>query len=294
MNLRNLECFIAVAQYLNFTKAAQHLYIAQSAVSHNIAELEKEINVKLFIRNKQSITLTGAGEVFLEEALKITSLVREAVTKTQKLSSGLSGKLSVGYIFVPIINCMISRFKTFFEKYPNIDVYYNSYDSITMSRLLDNNELDIGFARLITISNRDKKYWQPLYRDPLYIVAPIHHHLANEPKINLKMISNEPLILMKRKVNPGMFDSVNQLCMSNGFTPKIIEYANDIMTQIMMAQIGKGLIIMPGCFKSYVPDDLRFIPIDDETAYHEIGVVWNKQNANPAVELFLKEIGVLM
>lgn len=292
MNLHHLNCFIAVAQYLNFTEAAKRLYIAQSAVSHNIAELEKELNVKLFIRNKQSVILTSAGEVFLKEAFKITSLAREAACKTKELISGASGRLTIGFVFTPIIECMVDHFKNFYKNYPNIDVYYYSYDSITISRMLDNDELDIGFARLITLNNIDKKIWKPLYRDPLYIAVPAEHPLSKESKINLKMVSDEPFILMNREANPGMFDSVTQLCMNRGFTPRIIDYTNDLMATILMAQIGMGLIILPGHFSHCVPDDLVLIPIDDEDAYHEIGVVWNKQNANPAVELFLKELEI--
>ena len=292
MNLHQLNCFIAVAQHLNFTEASRRLHIAQSAVSHNIAELEKELAVKLFIRNTQLVTLTSAGEVFLKEAYNITSLAREAANKTKQIALGKSGKLIVGFVFTPIISSMVSSFKRFYENYPNIDVYYNSYDSITMSRLLDNGELDIAFARFITLNHPEKLFWQPLYRDPLYVVVPIDHPLANEKKIDLKMIKDDPIIMMSREVNPGMFDAVTQLCMNCGFTPRIIDYTNNLLATIMMAQIGMGVVILPGRFENYAPDDLKFIPIDDETAYHEIGVVVNKHNTNPAVKYFLEELGV--
>lgn len=202
MNLHYLNCFISVAQHLNFTEAAKHLYIAQSAVSYNVAELEKELNVKLFIRNTQFVSLTSAGKTLLKDAFKITSLAREAATNTQRIALGESGVLKIGFVFTPIINGMVNDFKKFFKKYPNISVHYNSYDSTTISRLLDNEELDIGFARLITLNRKDKKIWQPLYRDPLYIGVPTHHHLADNLKINLKQIKNESIILMKREVNP--------------------------------------------------------------------------------------------
>lgn len=158
MNLHQLNCFIAVAQHLNFTEASKRLHIAQSAVSHNIAELEKELDVKLFNRTTQSVTLTSAGDVFLKEAFQITSMAVEAATKAKQVALGQRGKLTVGFVFTPIISSMVGSFKRFYENYPNIDVYYNSYDSITMSRLLDNEELDIGFARLITLNHPEKRY----------------------------------------------------------------------------------------------------------------------------------------
>ena len=292
MNLHQLNCFIAVAQHLNFTEASRRLHIAQSAVSHNIAELEKELDVRLFNRNTQVVNLTSAGEVFLKEAFKITSLAREAATKTKQIALGQSGKLMVGFVFTPIISSMVNSFKRFYENYPNIDVYYNSYDSITMSRLLDCEALDIGFARHITLNRPEKLFWQPLYHDPLYVAVPVSHHLAEEEKIDLKMIKDMPIIMMNREANPGMYDVVTQLCMNNGFTPRILDYTNNLLATIMMAQIGMGVVILPGRFRSCVPEDLKLIPIDDENAVHVIGVVVNKQNPNPAVKYFLEELGV--
>jgi DNA-binding transcriptional LysR family regulator len=71
MDIRQLRYFITVAEYLNFTKAANQLYVAQSAISHQIADLEQQLGLKLFIRNKRSVQLTPAGAVFLKEAIEI-------------------------------------------------------------------------------------------------------------------------------------------------------------------------------------------------------------------------------
>lgn len=106
------------------------------------------------------------------------------------------------------------------------------------------------------------------------------------------MIKDEPIILMNREANPGMFDVVTQLCMNSGFTPKVIDNTNNQMATIMMVQIGMGLIILPGCFNNCLPGDLRMVPIDDQTAFHEIGVAISKHNSNPAVKFYLEELGV--
>ncbi len=293
MKFHYLECFIAVAQYLNFTEAAKHLYIAQSAVSHNISELEKELDIKLLYRDKQTVMLTGAGEIFLKEALKITSMTREATSRTQKIKSGAIGNLNIGFTFVKIIDYLVDELKEFSKNNPEIDISYNSYDSITMSKMLDNNELDIGFARLITVSKKNKKNWKPLYRDQLYLVFPAGHKKTNMDKIKLQEVSDEIFMLMKREINPGMFDCISQLCINCGFTPKIVDHANDLSTQILLARMGKGIIILPESFIHSIPKDLVPIPIDNENSYHEIGVVWSKDNGNPTVPIFLEELKLM-
>lgn len=292
MELHQLECFIAVAQNLNFTEAARQLHIVQSAVSHNIAELEKELDVKLFVRKKHAIELTSAGEYLLKESFNITSQTREASILTKKLGMGIAGKICIGYVFEPIVECMIDSFKKFYVTYPNVKVNYNSYDSITISRMLDNFELDIAFARIITVNNLEKKHWIPLYTDPLYVVVSGDNPLSKFRSIDTGMLKDHAIILMNRSVNPGMFDMVIQFCMNNGFTPRIIDTANDLITPVMMAEIGQGVVILPGQFKRCVPDNLLFIPLNNKSACHEISVVWHKDNPNPAMKLFLKQLGI--
>lgn len=84
MDIRQLRYFITVAEHLNFTKAANQLYVAQSAISHQIADLEDQVGVKLFIRNKRSVQLTPAGAVFLKEVMEIVEKRQERLKRPNK------------------------------------------------------------------------------------------------------------------------------------------------------------------------------------------------------------------
>ncbi len=294
MDVHQLNIFISAAQYLNFTEAAKHMFVAQSAVSHHIAELEKELGTKLFFRNKNGISLTPAGETLLMEAFKITTMVGKTSTKIQKMASGAKGELSIGFVFEPIVDCFTEHFRQFYEKYPEINIHFNSYDSIKIARMMENMELDICFARLITINKKEEVYWRLLYSDPLYVGMRKSHQLAGLRKVKLNMLAHEKIILMTRQANPGMFDMIHHLFMSRGIPPLIQETTNDLMTSIMMARIGMGLLILPERFKHMIPEELDFIPIDEEDACHQIGITWHKDNPNPSVKLFLEAFGIDM
>lgn len=290
MDFNQLNCFIAVAQYLNFTKAAQSLYLTQSAISHNIAELEKELEAKLFNRTKSSVSLTVAGELLLTDALKLDSSLRSTIGRVRMIAQGTVGELTVGYVFEPIAEHRLESFRRYREKYPDINVRFRTCDSISMSRKIIKNELDVGFSRYVTLADRKQLEWEYLYSDPLYIVLSTRHPLAGKDKLTVEQIAGETIVLMNRRDNPGMFDMVHHMFMADGFSPRINDSANDLFTTILMARLGIGVLILPGQFKTLQTDDLLFIPLDDENAFHDIGVAWNKSNDNPALRPFLDEL----
>jgi len=290
MEINQLRCFIAVAQYLNFTKAAASMYLTQSTMSHNISELENELGIKLFHRTKNSVSLTSAGEALLNDAYDVDRAIRTINEKVKQLDSGEFGELSIGYVFEPIAEHRIESFKNFYRKYPNVDVKYNSFDSITISNKIAKGELDVGFCRYITLHKRAELVWKHLYFDPLYIVVSREHPLSGLSSLTVDMIAEETIILMNRHINPGMFDMVTNLYQRHGYSPIISDTSNDLFSTIMLAEIGMGLVMLPGQFKLFERDSLAFIPLEDDESYHDIGIAWNKNNNNPLLKLFLDEL----
>lgn len=291
MNLNQLNCFIAVAQYLNFTEAASELHLVQSAVSYSVAELEKELDVKLFIRDRKSVKLTPAGEVFLEEAFRISSLLNQSIAKTRQVQSGVHGHLSVAYVFAPIVNRFQASFLAFRRQYPDIEVRFNSFDSISISRMLETNELDIGFARKITLKNAEVFHWAPLYSEPLCAVVHRDHPLVGQPEIDLNLLRDEKLVLMGRKHNPGMFEMAGRLCTEAGFSPLIDDSPRDIFTVMMLVEMGAGYTILPACWRDTFRSDVYFADVRGEMC-SEVGVAWKKEITNRSIPLFLRHLGI--
>ncbi|MCI8992855.1 MAG: LysR family transcriptional regulator [Eubacterium sp.] len=290
MNFNQLNCFITVAQYRNFTKASRTLHIVQSAVSHNIAELEKELGVKLFIRDHKSVTLTPAGQALLNDAFHILSSANEFANNARNLSTGISGELKVGYVFAPIAERMLSHLKTFQNENPRIHVAYNSYDNITISRMLETHKLDIGFARYVTLLNKSVLNWHTLYKEPMCIVVNKDHPLHQEESVTMQQFSQTPLVIMGRKYNPGMYDMSMSLYQKEGLTPFIVDTPHDVLTVMMMVKLGRYITILPECWKPIAGDGLCFLKIRD--ACHEVGIAWNKYSENSCVYNFLKYMGI--
>jgi DNA-binding transcriptional LysR family regulator len=291
LDIHQLNVFITAAQYLNFTEAAKHLYIAQSAVSHNILELEKELGVKLFDRTKKGLALAPAGEILLVEAFRICSLMEGVSERVRTLAEGGSGELLFGYVSERMIDPIAPCLRRFHEKRPKLNMQFNTYDSITISRHIEDKKIDLGFGRYENIIRRDEIDWRRLYRDPFCVCVSKDHRLAGAKSLSVYDICGEKLVMMKRESNPGMFDMLHKLYLSRGLTPMIIAATNDQRTTFMMARLGIGIAISSKQFAGgYNMEDLVVIPLTDEDAFHDVGVAWGKNPANPAVSLFLKEL----
>ena len=129
MELRQLRYFIAVAEHLNFTEASKRLFVAQPAVSQQIAGLEKSLGLKLFIRDKHSVKLTPAGRVFLNDAIDLLSRSEEAEKRVKKAASGEVGQLSIGFLNAPVKKFLPHLVKEFRGDFPHIQISLNQYQT---------------------------------------------------------------------------------------------------------------------------------------------------------------------
>lgn len=292
MDIHQLEVFITAAQYMNFTEAAQRLFMVQSAVSHSITTLEKELGLKLFTRSNNQLSLTPAGEIFLKDAYEITSIARGSVAKMRSVRTGQVGLLHVGFVLPQIIDCFVPNFKAFFDAYPNVEAKFIAYDCITLARNLESNKVDIAFGRKDAFIKSDKLRWQSLYVDDFVVVMSKTHHLAKERSVTPVQLAQEKIFTMSRESNPGMFDLINFLFMSNGITPNINDTCNNHFTTIMLVRTGLGMAIFPAMYLRYLTEDMTYAQINDPNAFHEIGIAWTTNNKNTAQPLFLREFGI--
>ena len=290
-----LDVFVTVSQYLNFSEAANHLHIAQSAVSRNIAELEKELGIKLFDRTRRGCTLTPAGEMFLEEAYKLISLSDSVMSKLVKFSAGESGELVAGYPSELMIDPLLPCLKKFAKKHPGVDMHFITINSLSAARMLRKGELQVAFGREESFYKREEIDWRLIYISPLHVVMPEDHPLAKEKKITLEMLEHETIILLSRASNPGLFDFVQRMFQARRMTPVLDTTVNDRHSSVLLVRLGKGVTILS---KQYMNihkfPGIVAVPIDDANANMELGMAWNKDAVNPALKMFIDEVDAFL
>ncbi|HEY3426398.1 MAG TPA: LysR substrate-binding domain-containing protein [Negativicutes bacterium] len=291
MDIRQLRYFISVAENLNFTEAARSHYVAQSAVSRQIADLEKRLGVDLFTRDKHSVSLTAAGRLLLQEAYIIVSRSDEAIEIVKQAAEGITGILKIGFLGVPLILPWAEQLRNFHLNHPHIQLHFNEFDAGSLTNELESRKIDIGFTRSISVQNNPSITWKKIDVDSICAVMRHDHPLATKVKIDFRSLENESFITISRLSSPGLYDHMLGLCSKNNFSPKIIKQPYHVETVLFSVFIGMGIAILPRCFEKSIPAlQLKFVDIEGEEINSDLVVAWNKMSNNPSVALLLKNL----
>jgi DNA-binding transcriptional LysR family regulator len=288
VELRHVRYFIAVAECLNFSKAAQLLHIAQPPLSRQIRQLEEDLGVDLLLRNKRRVALTKEGQVFLEEARKLVvqaAYAMEAARRAQKaepaivrigLPSRLGGVVS----------------KAIFEhskKFPAIDIESKNICSGLQNEALRNNEIDIGLLRPpIDLVHLDCEL---LFDEEFVVVLPRTHHLAKRKSLRLKDIADEPLIISDRRFSSWLYEKILGLYSKQGLTSHLtvadVE-SNEEGASMVASGIAAGKAVLLGA--GVAPSrsvDLVSVRLNEPEAKIELYLAWRKNEESTAVFSFL-------
>ena len=297
MDIWQLRYFISVAEHLSFTEAAKELYVGQSTLSKQIADLEKELGVQLFTRNKRSVRLTTAGTVLHNEAQVILAKIDEAIQKVRQTASGYDGTLKIG-IMGTSEKLLIPRLvRTFHGRYPNIDVSVERYSWRLINETLNNGNIDIGFTLALGLEGVSGLQSEPMYRFPRCVVLPADHPLANEQAIKFATLANESFLITSRSVNPAVYNDFHCLCANHGFTPKIVSQPDLLETLLLLVEAGVGITVLSHHIEGFLSPKLRLVELIVEEGPGVVPdvlsvAVWKQDNPNLAIPLFIEELRI--
>lgn len=287
MELRLVRYFIAVAEYLNFSRAAQQLHIAQPPLSRQIRQLEDELGVQLFARNKRHVELTKAGQAFLEEARKLVVQAGHATEAARHAQKGESGVVRIGIAsgLGSVVSHVVMEHN---KRYPAIDLQCKDIFSSRQNDALCRGEIDVGFMRppvdLVHLSS------ELLYEEKLVVILPRPHRLAKFKSLKLKDVADEPLIIFNREFSSGLYDRILGLFNRRGLTPHLavtqVE-AHEEAGAIMVAS-GRAIFIGAGAIVTRMVSgiDLVSVELNEREAKIEVYVAWRKsEDAAPVFAL---------
>ena len=189
MNSRQLEYFLAVARELNFTKAAESMFVSQTAVTQQIKVLEEQLGVHLFERTKRKVALTPAGRVFQEEAVDILKRIDLAAQRTRAVSSGFTGSLNVGFALGIGNTEVAERIQAFHQKYPNISMKFVNHSPSMLMKSLRSGEVDLILMPLFDEAFYGDIAYRKIAWDNLIAVLPKNHRLAQNQYITWRELT---------------------------------------------------------------------------------------------------------
>jgi len=288
VELRHIRYFIAVAEYLNFHKAAQRLHIAQPPLSRQIRQLEEDLGVELFARDKRHVQLTKAGHVFLEEARKLMAQAGHAAESARQAQRGESGSIKIGIAsgLGGVVGRAVFEFR---KRSPDIEVECRDIFSNFQSHALSRREIDVGFLR--PPLDHVALDCELLYEEEFVVILPKTHRLAKRRALRMHDIADEPLIIFDRNFSSGLYDKILGLYSRHGLTPRLIPThveAHEEAGAIMVAS-GKAIFMGAGAIvnRSVAGIRLASVTLNEPEAKIEVYAAWRKDDASPALRDFL-------
>ena len=288
MELRHLRYFLAVAEELNFRRAAERVGIAQPPLSSQIHDLEAELGVQLFRRVPKGAELTEAGAAFFAEVPSIFERVDQAVRMAQRGGRGEVGHLRVGYTGSTSFNNLVPEaLRQFRRAYPEVELTLEELNSLQLLDRLTHQRLDAVFIR----PGREPVSGAAVLSLPpesMMIVVPAEHRLAHFYAVELKDLAGEPLILFSRLLGPALYDEIIEACRRAGFEPIIGQVAPQITSIANLVAVELGVSIVPARMANAAIPGVRFLPIKGDAPVARLALATRSEDRSVITANFVR------
>jgi len=285
MELRHLRSFLAVAETLNFGRAAERLHLSQPALSLQIRSLEETIGVRLLERNRRKTSLTPAGVLFREDATDVLARVDRAMHHARLAASGQVGSLRIGFISTAAREIIPSIVREFREAHQEVELSLRNILTMDQVRLLEAGTLDIGFLRL-PVEGHPELDIVTVHEEPFVLVLPSSHRLAKKPELRLKDVASEKFVMYRRDDAQGFHDLTLKILRDANVIPQISQVAGEMHTLVSLVAAEMGIAILPASTVRRGIVGVKGCRIKDAIPLSTIGLASHKQNQDPVTLIF--------
>ncbi len=287
MDINRLNEFIVLATNLNYSKAANELFLTQPALSRHIHDLEEDLGVQLFVRDTHKVRLTPIGEMFFPKAQEILNRYNDAVKMVREEASNISEEINIGFLGAAV-QPFLSEFLSEFEvSHPKIRTHLESSHMDPLIRMLNKDEIDICFVTYVDSTHISGLHSETLSTDRLMVVLHPDHPLADRTELSLSDLSDVPFIGFDDD-SPYTNEIHCQLFKKASSNYNVVQKAQNIETAIFYVEMNIGAFIIPSHLRS-MAQDLVVLPLSDESCFIRLNLIWKKDNPNPTIPIFHQE-----
>ncbi|HQQ69137.1 MAG TPA: LysR family transcriptional regulator [Alicycliphilus sp.] len=279
IELRHLRFFVALAEELNFGRAASRCNVSQPPFSVAIRQLERYLNVALVLRSSRHVMLTPAGEAFYSRALHLLTQASDAYALALSVSEGKRGKLRVGFHASMIYQGLGRMVAAMEHDEPLVDIELLEMATKDQVQALLAGNIDVGFGHSTVVPEALASV--PLLNEPFVACVAPDHPVLVQPDFRLDMLKEERFISFLREASPAYFDRIVSLCVEAGFTPNVRHQVRQWTTVIAMVSQNMGVAIVP---RSLAHSGLKaaFIPLKSDSV-SPLQCMWMDGAASPLV-----------
>jgi DNA-binding transcriptional LysR family regulator len=287
MELRHLRYFLAVAEALNFTKAAALLRVAQPALSRRVQDLEDEIGVDLLKRSSRGVVLTAEGKVFLDKTRHILKLADESVEQVRALARGEEGELHIGYAPAPTVEILPPALAAFQKAFPRVRVLLHDFSEQELIDGLRNGRLELALMPRGAGPQSVGLEFETLRSYPICVAVAPTHRFARLKTITLEMVATEAMIGFNRKDYPEYYVGLDRIFEPLGIKPRVVVECDSSSSLITEIETGRGVAIASPVLRHASGKRLLYRPLTGTTEVLSVGIARaTKGDVTPAGEKF--------
>jgi DNA-binding transcriptional LysR family regulator len=245
IELRHLRYFLAVAETLHFSRAAERLGMAQPPLSQQIKQLETIIGHKLFERTTRGVKLTAGGQLLFERARSTLAKIQDDVEQVRRLGRGEEGTLTVGFSGSVMFTSLPAAIQSYRLSYPKVELRLREMSTSAQIAALLDGTLDLAFLRDGDPTEGIRQ--STVLKERYVAILPEAHALTRKRSLRLSDLQHEPFVLFERRMGPLAFDRTIACCQNAGFYPNIVQDAPQWPTLVRLVAAGLGVSLAPAC-----------------------------------------------
>lgn len=285
MNDLQIKYFLKAAQRLNFSEAARELFISQPALSQQITAIENELNMQLFIRDRNKLRLTPAATVLMQELPECSRRFQEAITRARIVHEGHSGILRMGILEGQILPPNFrAAFHAFREAYPNVHLELCMETFGRLRQDLDAQKLDVALTLSFDVKDSEAYLWVRTDPNTYVILAARSHPIAEKGIRGWEDLKHETIILVDTEDCARVKELILEDCRQAGFIPQLL-LAHSLNDQMLLIDAGLGVGVSNADTYIYANPNICCL---QKTAleWESIVLAWHRDNINSTIPLF--------
>lgn len=287
MNTQQLECFVKVAEKLNFTKAAEELYISTPAVTHHIKNLEEELNTTLFLRTSKIVQLTETGALFYGEAKDILLKMAMAEKRVKKLASQKLAVIRIGCSSQTELSFLETPLKKLKEAFPAVYPQIIIQDYSILRNMFNNEKLDILLGTKEVAAETHNYVFKKIKNIEIFAVVSENSPLALQEEISLTKLYEMPLIALHPRLTPFQYGNKLQEFITLHGQDHFQFLCESDQSAFLLAKCGYGITVLP---ETYIPDHpvgVRILRLAETMPVIEYGIACHKALKEKHIKEFL-------
>ncbi len=284
MRIRQLQCYVVLAEELNFTRAARRLNMSQPPLSTQIQSLEQEVGAELISRSSRRMALTRAGEAFLRRARNILAQHERSLLEIGEINAGQEGLLDIGTTGSILRGGLADLLAGFCRDHPRITVrIHEQAPAIQISEVITR-RADVSFNRSIPVA--DDLTHEFAWREELVALLPDTHPAAGQDSVSIRDLRHDPHVILRP--DSSDFAAYMLSCLvDGGHRPRISQQVVDAQSIPSLIVAGFGVSVVPAAIARLTTGPLVFRPIRPDPPASDVFAVYRRHDQTPALSVFL-------